>query len=110
MTTSSRTKGRMRHAQQYGGFDRFGHFIRPCISIEVGDGDGVSPVPTKASDALSLSSSIASLRTTSLALTWHLRLFRNQRTQTDNSEVFRQQSLDLIKAKVVRIELRLCVG
>jgi hypothetical protein len=41
---------------------------------------------------------------------FHLRLLRNQRTQADNSEVLRKPSLDFIKAKVIRVELRLCVG
>ena len=82
----------------------------PCIFIEVGDGDGISPALTRASDALSLSfwSSMASLRTLNNLLRFglfHLPLLRSQRTQTDNSEVLRWPSLDLIKAKVVRIEL-----
>ena len=33
-----------------------------------------------------------------------LSLLRNQRTQADNSEVLRKPSLDLIEAKVIRIE------
>jgi hypothetical protein len=71
-----------------------------CISIEVGDGDGISPALTRASDDLSLSfwSSMASLRTLNNLLRFglfHLRLLRSQRTR--------------YKAKVFRISCDLCV-
>ena len=75
----------------------------PYITVEVGDGDGVSRPPTRAFDGVFENNLLRFVPVRSPPLAQST-LANGQQRGTPLVVV------DIIKAKVIRIELRLCVG